>query len=53
MEVQIPSALKMMTFFFILGKFCDFQKENSIDQHRGFLKGFEADTDAEQWSEKG
>lgn len=30
-----------------------FKKENSTDQHRNFLKSFEADTDAEQGSDKG
>lgn len=49
----MPSALKAMMVFFILGKFYDFQEENCVDQQRGFLKGFEADTDAEQGSEKG
>lgn len=40
------------------GLFCTrqilwFQKENCVDQQRGFLKSFEADTDAEQGSKKG
>lgn len=32
----------------IPGKCYDFQKENCVDQCRGFLKGFEAHPDAEQ-----
>lgn len=53
MKVQIPSALKVTAAFFVLGTFYDLQKENSIDEHRGCLKSFEADTDAYQGSEKG